>query len=53
MIDITTPSYIVPVTAPSQPSGSATLDALTFDMKGLIKKIQDLRNLGIEDSNIA
>ncbi|KAJ5983990.1 hypothetical protein N7481_006089 [Penicillium waksmanii] len=46
-------AYIVPAPVLSQPSVSATLDTLTFDMKGLIKKIQDLRNLGIEDSNIA
>lgn len=32
---------------------AAALDTMTFDMKGLIKKIQDLRSLGIEDRNIA
>lgn len=31
----------------------APLDILTLDMKGLVKKIQDLSHLGIEDSKIA
>jgi hypothetical protein len=32
---------------------SSTLDVLAFDMKTLVKKIQDLSHLGIEDSKIA
>lgn len=38
---------------PQRDNMSTALDALTFDMKGLIRKIQDLRSLGIEDRNIA
>lgn len=43
-------TYVVPQVEREM---SAALDALTFDMKGLIRKIQDLRSLGIEDRNIA
>jgi len=33
--------------------GASTLDVLTMDMKSLVKRIQDLSHLGIEDSKIA
>lgn len=33
--------------------GSESIDMMTKDMRALVKKIQDLRHLGIEDSKIA
>ncbi|KAJ5959499.1 uncharacterized protein N7479_006649 [Penicillium vulpinum] len=39
-------------TTSADPIPSSSLDSLTRDMKNLVKKIQDLSHLGIEDSKI-
>lgn len=48
------PSTTVSMPRGSSPSGTAPsgLDILTVEMKNLVKKIQNLSHLGIEDSNI-
>lgn len=45
-------SHGLPDITPAHPIPVATLDNLTMDMKNLVKKIQDLSHLGIEDSKI-
>ncbi|KAJ5595099.1 uncharacterized protein N7459_001307 [Penicillium hispanicum] len=47
-------SMFVPQQLPVQTTGStsSSVDILTLDMKDLVKKIQNLSHLGIEDSNI-
>jgi GTPase SAR1 family protein len=43
-----------PTTTNADPvSGVDTIDVMTKDMRALVKKIQDLRHLGIEDNKIA
>ncbi|KAF3029101.1 hypothetical protein E8E15_010975 [Penicillium rubens] len=45
-------SHGLPDTTSTQPIPGSSLDNLTMDMKNLVKKIQDLSHLGIEDSKI-
>ncbi|KAJ5189399.1 Dynamin [Penicillium cf. griseofulvum] len=45
-------SHGLPDITPAHPIPSSSLEHLTRDMKNLVKKIQDLSHLGIEDSKI-